>query len=239
MNDRIDGPARRQLRRARPAPGGALRRADAGGSSRCRSSATRTSSGSPSRSRRPTTRATTARRCTTRRRRADPQPGRLDALLVGDPGRARGGRAAGRRGAPVGGRRARGVAPRVGDPRPLHRRPCRARARRATARRSSCCARRSRMSRARSAGRAARGARARQPARHEPRQRALPDGFTGTNGALRRHARRAAVPDRLRATSSRPSSRCADFELLEASRELLGDLAPAAARAGRASTTRT
>ena len=55
------------------------------------------------------------------RRRADPEPGRLDALLLGDPRRARGGRPAGGRGAPLGRRRARGVAPHLRDPRPLHR----------------------------------------------------------------------------------------------------------------------
>ena len=49
------------------------------------------------------------------------EPGRVDALLVGDPRRARDRRAARRRGAPLGRRRARGVAARVGDPRPLRR----------------------------------------------------------------------------------------------------------------------
>src|SRR5215210_4539835 len=55
------------------------------------------------------------------RRRADPEPGRLDALLMGDPRRARGGRPPGGRGASLRGGRARGVAPDLRDPRPMHR----------------------------------------------------------------------------------------------------------------------
>ena len=55
------------------------------------------------------------------RRRADPQPGRLDALRVGAARRARGRRAAGGRGAPVRRRLPRGVPARVGARGRLHR----------------------------------------------------------------------------------------------------------------------
>ena len=70
------------------------------------------------------------------RRRPDPQPGRLDALRVGDPRRARDRRAARGRGPPVRPREPRGVAPHLGDRRPRAWRAWPARAPRATATRS-------------------------------------------------------------------------------------------------------
>ena len=72
-------------------------------------------------------------------RRPGPQPGRVDALQLRDPGRARDRRHAGGRGAPVRRRSARGVAPRNPSSRTSSMRPRRGQGRRtATARRSSC-----------------------------------------------------------------------------------------------------
>ena len=142
------------------------------------------------------------------RRRPRAQPGRVDALQLCDPRRARDRGGPRDRGAPVRRRQPRGMAPALGDRRPRHRPRDRqgarrlsrgARAARARARASSRRPRHERHGRSAPSDLAAlrRGAGARPAAGQRPRERPLPD-------RLHRHQRRGAdrpraprVPDRL------------------------------------------
>ena len=152
----------------------------------------------------------------------DPQPGRVDALRLLDPRRARADGAAGRRGAPLRHPVARAVAAAVGDRRPLPRDVSPARARRATGSRLARLREelgrhgddrvagrhgersgeaRDRTASARSVSRRAARARDRSAARRHACQRALPDGL---HGHERTGADRCRAAGR-RATGSSPT----------------------------------
>ena len=170
---------------------------------------------------------------------ADRQPGRLDALLLGDPRRARDLHRAGRRGAPVERRRARGVAPPLGARRPRRRRGSSARAPTATARRwSSSSQARRRREPARPPARAA----SRRRCSSRARQRPLPDR---ASTARTRAARRAGARARSSPTSATSSgARAVDgVEAVQVARDVIGDarraaLGPASRSRRRSSPTR-
>ena len=153
------------------------------------------------------------------RRRDRRQPRRLDALRVGDPRRARDAHDPDRRGAPLERRRARGVAAALGRRRPRRRalrRPGPGRLREALEflkeQRVS-----DRIERLRELARGA-------AARHEPRQRPLPDRLR----ELERRAARRAGPRRASSptsATSRRRGRIEGVETVQTKRSLIGWLA--------------